>query len=218
MKRLLFTASIICLILSSCSKDRLRANGDITTETRSPGAFSGVETSGSKHIHISYGQEYKAELRGSSNLIPAYRTKVVNGMLTLYYERVNVLDDDLEVYITMPEIDRIHLSGSGKITARGNFRPTSSFTARISGSGDVEVRDQFVAESIYVSLSGSGSAELLQIDSKHSDISISGSGNVRTSASESLRAKISGSGVVMYKGNASVSSDISGSGKIQQLK
>lgn len=207
----------ISFFFVSCTKDRLTADGNITTEIRTLGAFNEVRSSGSTNIHIIYGTEYKVELRGSANLLPRYETRVHNNVLDLGYERVNVQNDDIEIYVTMPIVSAVSLSGSGNLIISGNFPDQDYFRLSISGSAEVEVLDTFNADNVVVNISGSGDANLQKVISKHSDVKVSGSGNVSVTAIESLKVTISGSGKVFYLGNPVISSSISGSGKVVKL-
>ncbi len=214
MKTLLASLLSVSILFSSCLKEQLEGNGNIITEVRTLSNFSGVVNSGSKRLHVSYGPEYKVELRGSSNLIPAYRSRITNGDLSLYYDRVNVRHDDIEVYVTMPEIRRANLSGSGKILINGNFPSQNYFESRISGSGDIQVNSDFDVDELDVTISGSGRADLLNIKSRRAEVHISGSGDAKVHATDHLKAKISGSGRTYYTGNPTIETDISGSGKV----
>jgi hypothetical protein len=209
---LLFAITIF--LLSSCTKERLEGNGNVITELRTLSNFSGVVNSGSKHIHITYGPDYRVELRGSSNLLPAYKTEIINGDLNMYYDRVNVRHDDIEVYVTMPLIRKANLSGSGKISIQGNFPAQNYFEARISGSGDIQMFGGLDVDELDVNISGSGRADLLNIHSRRAEVFISGSGDAKVHATDHLKVRISGSGRTYYMGNPSIESDISGSGKV----
>lgn len=123
----------ISLLFISCSKDRLTASGDKITEERNPGNFTGISGSGSNPIHVVYGADFKVTLRGSDNLIPRFKTKVMSNVLYLEYEQINVRHDDIEVFITMPLIDRVSLSGSGDV----KIKVREVLKASISGSGKV---------------------------------------------------------------------------------
>lgn len=213
MKTILFIAiiSIFCL---SCSKDRLTADGNIMTEIRQPGSFTGIHSSGSNPVKIIYGTEFKVEIKGSGNLIPRYKTEIFNGTLNLGYEFVNVHKDDIEVFITMPAISHASMSGSGKLDIAGSFPVQSLFRLTISGSSNTRVHDAFSADEVNVNISGSGDAELEKIQSNKGDVKISGSGDVRLNVQNTLKVRISGSGKVYYTGNAVVDSEISGSGTV----
>jgi len=213
MKTLILFA-LSSLLLISCSKDRLTASGDKTTETRELRDFSGVKSSGANDVHITYGEEFKVTLKGSDNLVPYFKTEVVGNTLHLGYERVNVRRDDIEVFVTLPEIQYVSVSGSGSVDIYGSFPEVEFFDVAISGSGEVEIEDPFEANESVIKISGSGEADLERLTANHAEINISGSGDAKLRVAETLKARISGSGKIYYKGNPQVDSHISGSGKV----
>lgn len=215
MRLLLFTC--ISILFMGCSKDRLTASGDKTSETRFPGTFTGVTTSGSTPVQITYGTELKVEIKGSNNLIPFFKSNIINGTLYLGYENASVQHDDIEVHITLPIIKKIALSGSGKIELEGNFQPVNELKISISGSGSILVKDTFEADETSVNISGSGKADLLKIISNEAEVDISGSGNASLNIINKLKARISGSGKIYYNGSPEVDADVSGSGKVIKL-
>lgn len=209
---------LLTLIFTSCTKERLTGNGDVVSVTRNTRDFSGVRSSGSTRIHINYGTEFKVEVRGSSNLIPNFKTRVINNILEVGYENVwNVRRDDIEVYLTMPEVTSVSMSGSGRTTIAGAFPATNSFRVSLSGSGQVEVMDQFDCQYLSASVSGSGKAKLRSVISNDAEAKISGSGGVWLTALNQLRVRISGSGNVYYEGNPEIEEEISGSGDVRPL-
>ena len=213
MKTLVFIG-LFAAVLTSCTKERLEANGNKITELRTPGTFDGVSSSGSNAVYITQGQEFHVELRGSSNLISSFETKVRGNTLELGYKNASVSDDDIEVYITMPELEFLALTGSGEMSVRGSFPGQDKFNLRISGSGDINLHDELEVKNADFDLSGSGKAELEYLRAENADIDISGSGDVKLSVSGHLRARISGSGQVFYKGNPELDSKVTGSGKV----
>lgn len=213
MKTLLFIG-LFAAVTTSCTKERLEANGNKITELRTPGTFDGVSSSGSNRVYINQGTEFRVELRGSSNLIGSFETKVRENTLELGYRNASVSDDDIEVFITMPELEFLALTGSGEMSIRGEFPAQDKFNLRISGSGDIVLHDELQAKNADIDLSGSGKAGLENLQAENADIDISGSGDVRLSVSAHLRSRISGSGQVFYRGNPQLDSKVTGSGKV----
>ena len=204
---------IVIINFSACKKDRLTANGNIISETRGLGQFTGVSSSGATPVEIKYGTEYSIEIKGSSNIVPHYITRVVNNILYIGFENANVHRDDIEVVLTMPMIRKIELSGSTKAAIKGPFPDVANFEVSISGSGNVKLENSMQAENVDVEISGSGEVDFEKMSTKKVEVDISGSGNVRIQVEDRLKAKISGSGKVYYRGNPVVQQDISGSGK-----
>jgi hypothetical protein len=205
---------ISIFMLTSCAKDRLTANGDRITETRSLDEFTSLRVSGANRVKVSYGNEYKVLLKGSSNLIPYFETKLDGKILNLSYKNANVNRDDIEIFVTMPLIKGASLSGSGGLEIDGSFASIHEFDLSISGSGDASVNQDFLINKMNVRISGSGKAFFQKAIAKEADIDVSGSGDVHLQVSDYLKARISGSGEVYYKGNPQLDSKISGSGKL----
>lgn len=216
MKNFIAIIAVI-LMLSSCKKERLTANGNTITELRTLGVFTGVRASGANAIHIKYGDAYNVELKGSSNLVPYFKTEVVNQKLYLSYENVNISHDDIEVFVTLPALKSIALSGSGKIAIGGNFPLIAFLDLNISGSGDILLNNALDANEVELTISGSGNIELDKLNSKRADVSISGSGDAHIKVQDQLTARISGSGKIYYLGSPTIDSHISGSGKLIKL-
>ncbi len=212
--RTILIAALISILSISCTKERISADGNIMTEVRTPGTFTGVHSSGANPITITYGTEYKVEIKGSGNLIPRYKTNIFNGTLNLGYEYVRIGKDDIEVFVTMPAVNNASMSGSGKLNINGIFPAQNQFRLTISGSSDTKVNGSIPTDEVSVNISGSGDADLQNVQAKNGDVRISGSGDVRLSVQNSLKARISGSGKVFYTGNATVDSEISGSGTV----
>lgn len=218
-----FNLNIIILLIcttflnSSCTKDRVTANGNIITETRMPGEFTTIQSSGSSLVTISYGDEFKIELKGSSNLMPYYKTEVSAGALRVGYRNTNISKDDIKVHITLPLLKHLSLSGSGNAEIKNSFPPQEELNFNISGSANIKASSAFNVNHVLVSISGSGNADISKIISQIADIKISGSGDVKLNVINNLKARISGSGNIYYIGNPQTDIKISGSGKIIAL-
>lgn len=210
-------AILVSLIFSGCLKDGITANGNTVEEIRNVGDFTGISSSGSTKVHVTYGAEYQVKLKGSSNLTEIFKTSVSGNTLNIGYKNINVHDPDVEVFITAPIIGKIRLSGSGNVYFKGDFPLRDSFDADISGSADIYLTGSMKFNSFDANISGSGKMNLLNLEVKKADISISGSGDVRVTVTEKLKVRISGSGDVYYVGNPNVNSSVSGSGKVNKL-
>ena len=214
MKHLLFLSIISIFMLSSCKKDRLTGNGDRITDTRTLNEFTSLRISGANPVHVTYGNEYKVVLKGSSNLIPYFKTTLDGKRLNLTYENANVNHDDIEIFITMPAIKGVSLSGSGVVDIDGAFPLVDDFDLAISGSGDVSINQALNINQLEVEISGSGKAFFQKAMVKEADIEITGSGDAHLQVANLLKARISGSGEVYYKGNPQLDTKITGSGKV----
>jgi len=99
---------------------------------------------------------------------------------------------DIQLEADCPDI-RTETHGSGNITLQGN---TKTLSCKTSGSGDIKAAD-LKAESVTVSIHGSGDNEVF--------------------ASESLDIEIFGSGDVHYRGQPKISTAVHGSGAVSKM-
>lgn len=207
---------MICFSFFSCEKPKLNGNGNVVIETRNLTAFKRIYTSGSTPIFVSYGSEYSVRLEGSANLIDRYQTIVSDNELSLGYEFTRLGNDDVKIYVTLPSLEEITLSGSAKIEVIGTFSPQEYFSADISGTGDIELLGNMASEQTKVNISGAGDALLGALKSKNAVLVVSGKGNVKNSVTGHLKAVISGSGNIFYIGSPTIEYSISGSGKLMK--
>jgi len=204
----------VIIHLSACKKDRLTANGNIVSETRNLGQFTGISSSGATPVEVKYGTEFSVVVKGSSNIVPHYTTRVVNNVLHIGFERLSISRDDVEVILTMPTLNSVELSGSTEVEIEGNFPAIANFKVSISGSGKVEAETPLQIDNVKVDISGSGQVDFEEVTTKTADADISGSGSLKLQVQDRIKAKISGSGKIYYRGNPVVQQDISGSGKL----
>ncbi len=211
-------------------------SGDgLPSEERKVTGFDGLAISVPGKIFLVQGPDHRLFLEGTERVLENLVTEVKNGQLAIRTKRgFNFRRrDELRVYITMPGLERISLSGSAGIYAEGPIR-TEKLAVNISGSGRVEI-DDFSSSELNVNISGSGRLKLGGGHSlEKSNIVISGSGRVETESLpvnsvdanisgsgrcnlhvvDALNIRISGSGRVIYTGNPLVDARISGSGRV----
>nr|WP_317614836.1 head GIN domain-containing protein [Hymenobacter psychrotolerans] len=142
-------------------------------------------------------------------------------------------DGTVTVYITVPAIEELSVSGSGQLKTEGDLK-AEALSLGVSGSGQLTV-PKLTADKLQSTVSGSGEITVAGTCPQH-EARISGSGNVRASdlrteasairisgsgdgrlyARRSLEASIAGSGDVYVRGGANVKSKIAGRGRVHQ--
>lgn len=236
MKSLIFCLLTISgLLLTGCFDEVFNCkegNGNIVTRDLDVEGFDGVKLRISADVHITQGNEYKVEVEGEENIIRELELDIRKGIWDIEFDRCVRRHRQLEIYITMPEIRELAISGSGSITGVNTFT-TQDIDLAISGSGRMDIAvegnsiDSYISGSgnLYVegivddfdhTTSGSGDVKGYGLETRKADIHISGSGDVEITVTEYLDVKISGSGDVFYRGNPEVDAKISGSGRVVQ--
>jgi hypothetical protein len=241
MKRriILSVLIIVSLGLTSCWKmdyfPCVSPRGASVEEYRHTGEFNGINLRMHANVYVSVGQEHSITILAAENILELIETKSTGNKLIIDSSRcLRTRNNDVSIFITMPEIDLLRVAGSGNIVV-DNFFYGESIAAEVSGSGKIYFSGEFDRVNSSVSgsgvidmignsrvqnsqISGSGRIEALQMESQVVDVRISGSGEVCVFAIEKLDARISGSGKVYYKGNPSVNINISGSGNVYHLQ
>ena len=229
MKTLLSSAFALLLLVSTATAQ------DSYKETRNVSDFDEVSFCLAGEVYISIGQGFNVVLEGDKEYLDEVETKVSGGELVIKRDSwVNFNNQKVIVRITMPALNGIDVSGSGKVTVTDPLK-SDDFEADISGSGKIYLKEvtmgdvecdisgsgSFVAEgtgsmrSLEVDISGSGSYKGESTKIGSFEASISGSGSCDCYVTDMLRASISGSGSIWYSGNPKIDASISGSGKVR---
>jgi hypothetical protein len=199
--------------------------------------FDGVNLGGSGIVYITQGSNYSVEFVGSDDLFEDMKFEVRSNKLNIGRKKSSSWSRSsgkYEVFITMPEIRDLSVSGSGRmiiektvstddldliVSGSGKMQirvKASAVDVSISGSGEIEAIGE--AKSLDASISGSGKVMGKNFTVSNVDARISGSGNVYVHATNSIESRISGSGSIYYSGEPShINNNSSGSGKIKKM-
>jgi hypothetical protein len=187
------------------------------------------------NLYINFGPEFKVILEGEKSDLEDIITEVSGNRLVIKKDNWKFnFNEKVTVYITMPELKGLGVSGSGKAEIKDAIKAedldlsvsgsgkiftgdvvVSKLGCSISGSGDIVLGGNGNAARADISISGSGNYEGGSYKIGTAEIHISGSGNCSCNVTESLRASVSGSGNVTYEGNPKVDAHVSGSGKVR---
>ena len=203
------------------------------------GSFSELSLGISANLYVKQGATEKVEIECDDDIFDKIEFDMSGDRLSIRKEgRWNWRDgwrnSDVTIYVTMKEIEKLAVSGSGDIEGEGTF-DVEDLELAISGSGGMEIEVE--GDELEMRISGSGSIRLAgtadEAEAKISGsgrikaedlavndflASISGSGSCYITVKEEIEARISGSGSVYYAGNPNrVNSNSSGSGKVRKL-
>lgn len=205
-------------------------------ETRKTDSFTRVGMAVAGDLYISQGDQFEVVIEGPENLLEDIVTKVEGDLLKIKYRNWGPHRNSVHVYITMPEIEGLAVSGSGNImnktpiqsddlslavSGSGNIRlnniTSDEIGARISGSGNIELSGESTSEHLDAAISGSGSIRCGALPAEEVNVKISGSGNAYVFADKKLSVSLAGSGNVKYKGKPVVDARVAGSGKVRSV-
>jgi hypothetical protein len=231
MKKVIYSAVFLLVMILSSGFVYSQSK-----ETRNVRGFTKVSFGVAGDLFIKIGPEYHLVIEGDKRILDEIETEVSGDRLTIKKDnwRFSFNDERVTINITMPEIEGLGVSGSGKaqimdnveadqlslsVSGSGKLMTASldvdDLNCGISGSGDVILGSGGSIDNGDISISGSGGFSGEEIEIDHLEASISGSGNCRCRVGDSLEAHVSGSGNITYIGNPRVNARVSGSGHVR---
>ncbi len=193
----LFVAFVMSIPLFSCL-DRIEGEGPIVTKELDLDEFESFALEGSFDIEVNYGEEQKVEAIGNLNIIERLNTWVEDGHWKAKLAKGSYANFSLKIKITLPEISRVILEGSGDI--RVYSANSNNIVFILNGSGNILVPASLnnISKAKIV-IEGSGNIKLDDISADEIESKIEGSGNIQVSGTTTEQTiKIEGSGT--FKG------------------
>ena len=236
LKSLFPSLLMAMLLVTSCGldddnffNDCENGDGPIVEETLNLSDFTGVELKIEANVYITQADFFEVIAKGEQNVIDQIETNVRNDVWDIEFDDC-MEDYELDIFITMPEMDFLAITGSGEMRGETFFNSpditlrisgsgdmclglfAEDIDAKITGSGDMELEGE--AEDFDLKITGSGDVESFNLINEKADVEITGSGDAAVHVLEKLKVKITGSGDVRYKGFPDLDIDISGSGDV----
>ncbi|HEY2722795.1 MAG TPA: head GIN domain-containing protein, partial [Chitinophagaceae bacterium] len=231
MRKIFLFALPALFAFSSCryvTGERIHGNGNVKTETRSPGNFRSVASYGSFNVYVSSGDQ-SLKIEAEENLLPYIETYIDGSTLHIgtkdnYWLRPS---RDVKIFVSLPDFESIRSYGSGDII--GQSKITNLSKLLVEGNGSANIKMEVEAPGIDAETNGSGDIDLkgstqswdgeihgrgniraADLRAENATIKIYGSGDADVFASSKLDINRAGSGDVRYRGDAQVSSSIAG--------
>lgn len=231
MKNLALIIAVIC-IASAC---RFKSgSGNIITQERSTGNFTGVSAGGGFEVTIRKGNETKVVVEADDNIINDIKTTVNNGQLRISLtDGFNFNDVHMKVFITAPEINKIHSSASAEIEVTDQLNSDEKIeldassgsnikaslnapAAEAEASSGAEITVTGRTKNFTAKATSGASVNASGLLSENTMADASSGGKAEVHASVDLNAKASSGGSVEYRGAAKVSKDESSGGSVEQ--
>ena len=207
-------------------------------EVREVSAFSKVSLRISAKVYLTQGEKQSLRVIAEPETLEELVTEVKDRSLVIRYPNNTFFRNwnpgKVEIYVTVPEVEGLSVSGPGDIISESIKSRIIDFTvsgsgnieienlsaekvdAGISGSGNIRLKSGGVANELRARISGSGNVDAGGFEAQNVDVQTSGSGNCHVISNGALNVRVSGSGSVYYSGNPSIDSSISGSGKVRK--
>ncbi|MEO1259718.1 MAG: head GIN domain-containing protein [Bacteroidota bacterium] len=227
---------LVLLAITSCVvdddglfQDCERGDGPVVEEVLNLSNFTGIDLKINANVYITQDNFFEVVAKGEQNVIDELELDVRNDTWDIEFDDC-MKDYELDIYITMPFVEFLAISGSGEIRGETFIDPedltlrisgsgemclgvfVEELDARITGSGDMELEG--TAEEFDLKITGSGDVDAFKLICEEADVDITGSGDASVHVLEFLKVRISGSGDVFYKGFPELDISISGSGDV----
>ncbi len=208
--------SFLALIFLVCATFSFAQN----RETRNVATFTKISFRIPGKLYLRQGAVQKVEIEGKKDVLKEIETEVDGGKLVIgkgswiTWSWGNSDEDQINVYITVKDIEALSVSGSGDLVGETKII-SGDLNLNVSGSGSLKIEVEASGD-LEADVSGSGDIDLKgKCKSFNSDVSGSGKVVMSMSISEKADFGVSGSGKIMASGSAQkVKASISGSGKV----
>ena len=198
------------------SQDVASDKGKRVTETVSVKPFEKISVAGSFDVHYVQGETTSVKVEGPVKYLQ--QTVIANDGKTLRIKTKRGVwrsMEDVNVYITSPDLTHVSMAGSGEFDAEGMV-DTDNLTLELAGSGEIDFK-QLVCDNLNIQVAGSGDVDVESVDVNKADMQIAGSGDIKVHfvRADFVSAQVAGSGDIKLSGKAKqVEKKVAGSGSV----
>lgn len=185
--------------------------GVIVSETRVLNDFNSINSAIYADIILTQGPQEDVIIEAQENILNEIETTIVNDELRLNLNRCVDIIESVKVYITIPDIQSLTLTGVGRFVAQNDLSLTN-LDITLTGVGDFNLKG--TVNNLDILLTGVGDTKAFDLISEFCNVSITGVGDVEVFANEELNVAITGVGDVFYMGSPDLTINITGSGSV----
>ena len=234
MKKIIFFAFIITVLNACNGVGGIKGSGNIVTETRATGNFSGIDAGGAFEVELQNGANTEVRVEADDNIIKDIETTVSGNTLHITTkEGLGFNNGTYKIYITAPEVNAIKCSGAATINIKNVLKSNDKLlleasgastikgevdapeiSADASGASNINVKGQtkkYTAEA-----NGSSTLKTADLMSESTTVHASGASSAYVFASVSLDADADGAAGIHYKGAGNVTQKTSGAASIKK--
>ena len=233
-KSFLLGLVVLCVFMTSCDHETIRAEGAITTTEVRFSDYSGLRVSNAFNAFVRFSDtEEKIVIEANDNLHDRIIVKKDGDDVVIKLKNFTNVKGNatLNAYITTKNISKIDIAGASTLTlddewiseeARIEISGASDFFGElstdnlrldISGASNADLFG--FAENVRAELSGSSYLRDYDLQVEQLEIDLSGASSASLSVNESIDIEASGASTLRYKGEATVENkDLSGASEI----
>ncbi len=216
---------LVFLIIGSSSciispRETIYGSGNVVTEERDIGEFTGLKVSSGIDVVIRQGKEISLELEADDNLHEVIITEVDGNTLKIYTRKNIRKARSKKVFLVYKDLNTIRISSAGDVTGENTLQ-TGTLDIDLSSAGDLNLEvqaDKIICdisssgdarlsgstEVLVASLSSAGDLHAYELNTKKAEVSCSSAGDARVYATEEFNLRSSSAGSIYYKGDGRV--------------
>jgi hypothetical protein len=204
---------LLALVVASACGFGIEGNGKRVEEQRPLAGFVEIDNRSAFDVQVEPGEAFSVSVSVDENLLPVLHTRVVDDTLIVdSHENVGGVLLGPHVTVTMPRLRSARLSGSGRLDVL-SFEQSEPLDLMLSGSGDLFFEGE--AASIVADLSGSGTLRVAGATERLA-LNLDGSGSIDARSCSAAEGKLDldGSGDLRATVHGPVEVSLSGSGDV----
>jgi hypothetical protein len=197
IKRSIGTLALAALMGTTMLVTSSLAHGDEATQTRDLDEFNRIVIKGAMDVVIEAGKSQSVKVSADEDYLDRVETRVDDGTLYITQEGRRWHDADIDIEISVRNLDGIYLEGAADVEATGI--DSDNFELEIDGAGDFTLEGS--CGTVTIEINGAGDVDAEELKCKSVDITINGAGDVDAFASESVEAELNGVGDITICGD-----------------
>ena len=175
----------------------VKGSGNIASETRDVGSFSGVDVSGVFQVEITAQKDFTIEIEADDNLLSLIKTEVRGGVLRIETEKRVSTSNPLKIRVSAPDIDSIEASGASKVSLTG----VKNDELRVDTSGASKINISGETVNLLIEVSGASSIDAENLKAENANVDACGASHVSVFATGELKSDASGASKIVYSGS-----------------
>lgn len=232
MKKLIPLSIAFLLLLNSCHFTT--GSGNIITENRQVGGFTGIEVSNAFEVEVKIGAAEAVRIEADDNIMKYVRTEVSGNKLIIKVENLHSINNThLKAYVTMPVLNSINASSASSVKVLDVIKGNGRLSFSASSAADIEAEVE--APEVEAEASSSGTVKLngktknykasassgsniksADLLSETTIVDVSSGADAAVYASVNLDAIASSGGSINYSGAANVKKNESSGGSVNK--
>ncbi len=175
----------------------VKGSGNIASETRDVGSFSGVDVSGVFQVEITAQKDFTIEIEADDNLLSLIKTEVRGGVLRIETEKRVSTSNPLKIRISAPDIENIEASGASKVSLTN----VKNDELRVDTSGASKINISGETVNLLIEVSGASSIDAENLKAENANVDACGASHVSVFATGELKSDASGASKIVYSGS-----------------